>query len=244
MIKHDYIEVTHVRITPFLATLALLLSLACKSPEFKEFKQSPPMIDVTVSILDGVGDVSHIEKEVAAALRARLATLVMVVPDGTEAPPDAVNLLVEIDQIKRGKVSPVAAGATAGVAVTMLGAAVGGRHNATNIIDGLFYGLWVGSEVAANQRHQASMLGYVPPRVKGMITLTRPEYHWPIMKESIKPRSVINEMTPLDDGDQGDIVIINEKIARAIARTVTNKLQAKFDWQGNAAPTWYRPVEE
>jgi hypothetical protein len=233
-----------MRTIPFLAVPALAALLACKSPEFKELQQSPPIVAVAVSIKDDTADAQRIEKSFAAALRARMATLVTVVPEGVEPPPDALSLVIEIDQIKRGQVSPGAVGAATGVAVTLFGTAVGDRSTAGNVIDGLFYGLWVGSEAAASQRHQVGLLGYVPPRLKGLMTMGHPEAPKPIFVENIKSKAVIREMTPLGAGEYDDYASINEKVARALAKAVANKLQSEFNWHGKAEPSWYSPTEK
>ena len=204
-------------------------------------------MEVAVSIRTNVADVEDVEKEIAAALRARLAIFVTVVPEGVTPPPDAVRLDIEIDRIVRSNVSPAAAGVATGAAVAVLRAASSGRREHGSgivaLLEGLYWGLMVASDVDDMQRHRTNMLGYVPPRINGLISLGHPEKPSSIYTDKIPARAVIDEMAPLRDGERFDYASINEEVARAFARAVTNKLQQKFSWYPKRTPSWYEPLE-
>ena len=232
-----------MRVATYFAIPALLALFACRPPEYKSLRQSPPIVDVAVKIKI-VADAGALEREFAVALRAHLARLVTVVPEGTTAPLDAMLLSIEIDRINRTNVSPVAVGVAAGAAAGAMSAAssgVRGGGGLISVFEGLFWGLAVASDVEASQRHKSIMLGYVPPKIKGLITLGNHSSPKPAYVETISSKSVINEMRPLRESERYDISYLNDELARAFASAVASKLQRKFGWPANSTLSWYEP---
>lgn len=248
-----YQEVIEMRFPTCLALLALMASSSCKSPEFQSFQQSPPPIAVEVNIwAHGIKspDVEYMEVKFAEALRARLADFVTVVPDGAEPPLDASLLKIEINHIARGEISPTLAGVAAGAAVGGLTTnARHGRRNTGGIINGIFWGLLVAQDIDARQRqHTLSKFGYIPPRIKGYISLShsnsaKSKDSKTIYTASVPTGAVIDEMTPLRGDESHNYASINAVLADAFARAIANRLQDKFKWHTNGTPSWYEPQE-
>lgn len=232
-----------MRVMPFSFVATILLTLpACRPPEYRSFQQSPPTVEVLVSIRAGA-DAGGLEREFAAALRARLASLVTVVPEGVTAPSGSTLLKIEIDSISRTNVSPAAVGAATGVAIGVISAASSRDRvrgdGLISVLDGLLWGLAVASDVEASQRHKSTMLGYVPPKIKGLITMGNPNGPRPVYAEKISSKSVIDEMRPLRESERYDPSYLNDELARAFASAVVIKLQRRFGWPASSTLSWY-----
>jgi hypothetical protein len=227
-----------MRYITYLAILTLLVLFGCKTAEYNSFQQAPPPVEVSVSIKANVLGAEDMERELAAALRARLASLVTVVPDGVEPPPDAVRLDIEINRVRRGGVSPAAVGAATGVAAALLS-----RDSGGGLINGLFWGLWASQEAKNSQHHEALRLGYVPPRLNGLISLNHHGSPKPFFMDSIPTRAIIDQLPPLGYEERYNLASVNEALARAFAVAIVDKLQNKFDWSGMKTPSWYERSE-
>ena len=236
-----------MRLVPCLAVLAAVASLACRPPEFNALSQSPPVVDVAVAITAKDDDAQDLEKEFAAALRAKLASYATVVPEGVKPPDGAFRLMVEIDKMSRKKINAAAVGAGAAVAMGAAHAVSrsSGRYGRSGgsdflaILDAILFGLDIASDIEARQQYRAAYLGYFPPRISGQITLERigGEYKKPIFIEGIKSARVIDALSPINGvGDQG---AIDAAVAKAIAKVVVGKLKDAFDWRASAVPSWY-----
>jgi len=171
------LEVMAMRVLPYLAIPALVFSAACKGPEYATSQHFTAPVEVVVSINAGAianaasNDIRYMEKEFGAAVRARLANFVTVVPDGVAPPPGSARLVVEIEGITQGQISATTAGAATGMAIGLLGAAAGDRDA---VLNGLFWGLYTGAVVSDAQRSRARMLGYRPPRINSYLSLAYP----------------------------------------------------------------------
>jgi hypothetical protein len=227
----------------------LLLTLACQHPELEAFRQKPAPLVVSFLMPTGIPTAREIQQDYAAALRARLATRVTVVPEGVAPPPGAVELevLVRRMDIGRGASEPSAAavGVATGVTVGLLSAAAGNRRGGDFFFDGLFWGLWAGAHAADAIRHEHRHLGYYPSRVQAQVTLKlggSPDLRRnPVLYEfDVNGHEVIDAMDPLRRSDGEDPVRVREEEARAFARVVTWKLQEKFGWETHPMPSFYR----
>ena len=85
-----------MRRAPWLFIPSILLVLGCTRPEVEAFRRQPAPVSVTVSLPSGLADREAFQKEYASALRARLATRVVVVPEGVKPPVGAAQLQVVI----------------------------------------------------------------------------------------------------------------------------------------------------
>jgi hypothetical protein len=231
-----------MRFAPLLAISALLASFACKAPEDKQFREAPPPVEVSVSFKADTAAGLDTERELAAALRARLAGFVTVVPEGTVAPPGAVRLEIEINRVRRGRISPVFIGAAVGVTVGILSAFSGNRDGIATL-DGLYHGLWAASEAEAGQARNEQKLGYVPPRLGGLVSLGHPGNSRPLFMSRIPTWAIIDQMAPLRQGERHDPAAINEALARAFATAIVNMLQERFEWKAAGTPSWYEAPE-
>jgi hypothetical protein len=168
------------------------------------------------------------QKEYASALRARLATRVVVVPQGVTPPAGAAELQVDIRGIAPAGSQPSAAavGVATGVTVGILSAASGNRG--WGAMDGLFWGLFVGSNVAAHQERTQHRLGYRPQAVKAEVRLLQPGNPEPLWVGSVEPSEVVEAMDPLPPGYRDDDGRIREEEAKGFARVVVQKLSAEF----------------
>ena len=134
-----------MRRAPWLFIPSILLVLGCTRPEVEAFRRQPAPVSVSVSLPSGLADREAFQKEYASALRARLATRVVVVPEGVKPPVGAAQLQVVIRDLSPapGQPSPAAIGVATGVTVGAISAISGNRG--WGIVDGLFWGLWAGS---------------------------------------------------------------------------------------------------
>lgn len=226
----------------------LALTLACQRPEVEAFRQNPAPVSVTFLLPSGVP--TEIRQDYAAALRARLATRITVVPEDVAPPPGAAELEVLVTRMEGGRgssdPSPAAVGVATGAAVGFLSAAAGNRGNA--VLDGIFWGLWAGTHAAASMRYERRSLGYNPSHVQAQVVLKQGGSpvagRNPVIYEfEVNGYDVVNAMDALSRSESDDPARVREEEARAFARVVTWKLQEKFGWMTLSRPSFYRPVE-
>lgn len=233
--------------TPWLALPALVLLTACHRPEVEAFRQNPAPVYLTLVLPSNLPNAQEIRQDYGAALRARLATRVTVVPEDVAPPPGAAELVVYISRVdagRHGDPSPAVVGVTTGVAVGVLSSASGNRYG---VLDGLFWGLWTGSHVAAHRDHEARRLGYYPSRINAVVTLRQPGTPTPdarpLVEFDVDGHRVIDAMDPLRRADTDDPARVREEEARAFARVVVGSLQERFNWATRSTPAWYRAPE-
>lgn len=222
-----------------LATLPVILLLACQRPEVEAFKRNPAPIVVSFAIPKDIPQREDVKREYSAALRARLATRTMVVPEGVKAPENAAELRVTITEMRaarRSDPSPATVGVVTGVAVGTLSALAGNRDA---IFDGFFWGLWAGSNASASRRNDVARLGYRPQLMEAQVGLYRAGDPEPLDTFAIEPVEVIDAMDPLRDADKEDEFRIREEEAKAFARVVVSRIQERFQWLPLARPSWY-----
>lgn len=217
----------------------VLLTLACTRPEVEAFRRNPTPIVVTFQVPEDIPDAAKVSKEYAAALRARLATRVTVVPEGQAPPPAYADLKVTISEVRRhGDPSPGAVGVATGVAVGTLSALAGNRDA---VFDGFFWGLWAGSHAAAVQEQERDRLGYRPQRVNAVVSLVQTGMQEPLWEFMVRSNEVIDAMDTLSGSERKDEGRIREEEARAFARVVVEQLQDYFHWMARSQPSYYRP---
>ncbi|NWJ42433.1 MAG: hypothetical protein HXX12_15845 [Geothrix sp.] len=219
-----------MRRAPWLFIPSILLVLGCTRPEVEAFRRQPAPVSVSVSLPSGLADHEAFQKEYASALRARLATRVVVVPEGVKPPVGAAQLQVVIRDLSPapGQPSPTAVGVATGVTVGAISAASGNRG--WGIVDGLFWGLWAGSHAAMHRERVQDRLGYLPTVVRAQVSLVQPGNPEPLWVESIEPVEVVEAMDPLPRGYRDDDGRIREEEAKGFARVVVQKLTAYFQW--------------
>ena len=219
-----------------LAVVPLVLLLACQRPEVEAFKRNPTPIVVSFTVPASVPASEEVAKEYAAALRARLASRTMVVPEGVKAPENAAELRVKIMSWRGGgQISPGVVGVITGAAVGTLSAMAGHRDAA---FDGFFWGMWAGTQAAAAQDREAR-LGYRPQRVDAQVALFRAGDPEPLAAFAVEPFEVIDAMDSLGRADREDQFRIREEEAKALARIVVFKIQERFNWLPLVKPSWY-----
>ena len=238
-----------------LVLVPALLAVACQRPEVEAFRRAPAPVSVALSVPGDVPGSEGVSREYAAALRARLATRVVVVPEGVQPPPGAAELQVTLVSMRpdRGEPSPGAVGVATGLAVGTLGALAGNRNA---VFDGFWWGLWAGTHAAAAQRHdryyERDRLGYRPLRVNAVVhfRLSTPGgREWlPLAEFEVGGREVVDAMAPLGAADRDDPYRIREEEARAFSRVVVRKLEDRFEWRLQERPSFYgaadgRPAE-
>ena len=205
----------------------ILLVLGCTRPEVEAFRQRPTPVSVSVSLPAPLPDRDGFQQEYASALRARLSTRLVVVPEGVTPPPGAANLQVDIRiTAAPGQLSPAAVGVATGVAIGALSAASGNRG--WGVVDGLFWGLFFGTHAAAHQDRTQYRLGYRPQAVSAQVRLMQPGNPEPLWTDSIDPSEVVEAMDPLPRGYREDDGRIREEEAKGFARVVVQKLSAYF----------------
>lgn len=217
-----------MRRAPWLFIAPFLLVLGCTRPEVEAFRLRPTPIRVTVSLPSRLEDRDAFQKEYASALRARLSTRVVVVPEGVKPPVGTAELQVDIQDISpaSGQPSATAVGVATGVTVGAISAASGNRG--WGLVDGLFWGLWVGSHVAMHHERVQDRLGYRPQVVRAQVRLVQPGNPEPLWVETIEPVEVVEAMDPLPPGYRDDDGRIREEEAKGFARLVVQKLSAYF----------------
>lgn len=222
----------------FVPPLTLLL-LACARPEVAAFRANPTPLTVAYRVDPSVPDAPALEKEYAAALRARLATRVTVVPEGAPGPPHPVRVTVEILDIEtHNRPSGLQAGMATGVAVGLLGTLAGNRNA---VFDGFFWGLFAGSHVAAANRRDQRYLGYRPRLLRAEVRVTQDGLPDPLCDFAIQGEEVVDAMDPLHGPDRDDQIRIREEEAKAMARVVVGHLQERFGWSPKPTPSYYLP---
>lgn len=219
-----------MRRAPWLFIPSILLVLGCTRPEVEAFRRQPAPVSVSVSLPNGLADHEAFQKEYASALRARLATRVVVVPQGVKPPVGAAQLQVVIRDLSPapGQPSPAAIGVATGIAVGAISAASGNRG--WGVVDGLFWGLWAGSHATVHRERVQDRLGYLPTVVRAQVSLVQPGNAEPLWVESIEPVEVVEAMDPLPRGYRDDDGRIREEEAKGFARVVVQKLAAYFQW--------------
>jgi len=222
-----------MRRTPWIFTASFLLLLGCTRPEVEAFRKQPAPVKVTVSLPARLGERDSFQQEYASALRARLATRVVVVPEGVQPPVGAAELQVEIRDISVPPSQPsgAAVGVATGVAVGAVSVMAGNRG--WGVMDGLFWGLWAGSHAAMHRdraQDRLSYLGYTPQVVRAEVRLLRAGDPEPLWVDVIDPEDVVNAMDPLPPGYREDDGRIREEEAKGFARVVVQKLSAYFQW--------------
>ncbi len=219
-----------MRRAPWFFIAPLLLVLGCTRPEVEAFRQRPTPVRVTVSLPARLQERDSFQKEYASALRARLATRVMVVPEGVKPPAGAAELQIDIHDITPapGSPTPAAIGVATGVTVGAISALAGNRG--WGVVDGLFWGLWAGSHAAMHQERVQDRLGYRPQVVRAQVRLMQPGNPEPLWTESVEPVEVVEAMDPLPRGYRDDDGRIREEEAKGFARVVVQKLSSYFQW--------------
>ena len=228
----------------FWAALALLVfSFGCQRPDVTSFFAHPAPVTVEVRVPRNVPDRVRCEKEYAAALRARLATRMVVVPEGVTPPADAVQLRVDIHDLSpAGKTPrPAVLGVATGAAVGLLSAAAGNREGA--FFDGLFWGTWVGSQAADARDRTEYRLGYHPDHIRAQARLVKPGDPEPLWVASVDPYEVVEAMDPLPPGSRDDPGRILEEEAKGFSRVVVRKLSRDFHMLRVTEQRFYLPPE-
>lgn len=224
----------------FYALIPLLLMMACRRPEVEAFGKHPAPIAVSFRTPSDYPRSEAISSEYADALRAKLATCVMVVPAGQAGPEAAAELEVTVTQIHPySEPSPAAIGFATGVAVGTLSAMAGNRDA---FFDGLFWGLFAGSSAADSRDWDGSRLGYLPVRVSAVVKLQQAGTKEPLMEFSVRGREVIEQMGSLSPDELNDQARIREEEAKAFARVVVSRLQEQFHWLPLPEPSYYKPA--
>jgi len=225
----------------FLVLLPLAGLLACRRPEVEAFERKPLPIVVNFKVSPAYPRAEELAKEYAEALRARLATRVMVVPAGVPAPAESAELQVEITRIGgHGDPSPAAVGVVTGVAVGALSTLAGNRDAA---FDGFFWGMWAGSTAAQVRDEDRHRLGFEPMRVSADVRLLQRGVADPLDEFDVGGREVIDQMDSLTFRERGDEARIREEEAKAFARVLVSRLQETFHWLPLPEPSFYRSPE-
>ncbi|HET8900807.1 MAG TPA: hypothetical protein VFM84_02615 [Holophagaceae bacterium] len=223
------------RIT-LIAPAALLLLVACQRPEVEAFRQHPRPVVVACTVTPDAPGSKDFAATLEAALRVRLATRVTVVPEGVAPPQDAVRL--EVDLKRKGIVSHSghagAVGLGVGASVGVLSAAAGDRDW---FFDGLFWGLFAGSNAAAEE-DRYGWLGYYPDDISSAVRLMQPGDPEPLAVESIDTSDILATLEPLRGNDGTDETRVEEAEAQAYARVLVNRLTDTFQWR-RGAPSYY-----
>lgn len=231
----------------FILLVASLTFLGCTRPEVEAFRLRPTPVTVKMSIPADIPQGEEVRKEYSAALQAKLATRVVVVPEGVQGPTDTAVLDVMITDVKRYRngPSPAAVGVATGVTVGILGAMSGNRYSA---FDGFWWGLFAAHHAAHARRSELDRLGYRPLDVTAIIRLHPSGGHaataTPLAEFDVGGDEVIDAMDPLSRREADDVDRIREEEARAFARVVVAKLQERFGWSAHGSPTFYRAPGE
>lgn len=228
-----------MRRAPWLV-LPILFAVGCTRPEVEAFRQSPKPVSVMVTMPANLADRENFQKEYASALRARLSTRVMVVPEGVKPPAGAAELRVDIREISTAAAqpSPAAIGVATGVTVGILSAASG--NHGWGAVDGLFWGLFAGSAAASHQARVQGRLGYRPQSISAEVRLVQEGNAEPLWVSSIDPMDVVEAMDPLPRGYSDDDGRIREEEAKGFARVVVQRLSADFQWTRYSEQRFYQ----
>jgi hypothetical protein len=217
-----------MRRAPWLFIASFLLVMGCTRPEVEAFRMRPAPVRVTVNLPSNLEGRESFQQEYASALRARLSTRLMVVPEGVTPPVGTAELRVDIQDISPapGHPSPAAIGVATGVTVGALSAVSGNRG--WGIMDGLFWGLWAGTHASMHQERVRDRLGYQPQVVRAQVSLLQPGNPEPLWVETVEPVEVVEAMDPLPRGSRDDDGRIREEEAKGFARVVVQKLSSYF----------------
>ena len=228
-----------MRRAPWLV-FPILLAVGCTRPEVEAFRQHPAPVSVVVAMPANLADREGFQKEYGSALRARLATRVVVVPEGVKPPAGAAELQVNIREISPASAqpSPAAIGVATGITVGILSAASGNRG--WGAVDGLFWGMFAGSHAAAHQQRVQGRLGYRPQSISAEVRLMQPGNPEPLWVSSIEPIEVVEAMDPLPRGYSDDDGRIREEEAKGFARVVVQKLSIDFQWTRFSEQRFYQ----
>ncbi len=220
-----------------LSLVPLTLLLACQRPDLEAFRRTPAPVVVTLELPADVPDRDAHAEEYAAALRAKLATRLEVVPVGVTPPPNADKLHVAITGYVAGHSRPSAAatGVATGVTVGVVSAAAGSR---SAVWDGFWWGMFAGS-VVSESRHQEDRLGFRPMRVDARVLMTRGDGKTVLADFDVDPHDIIKSMEPLRRSEEDDASRIAEVEAKALARAVVRELDERLELRVKD-PRWYR----
>lgn len=219
-----------------LVPAALILLTACQRPDVEAFRQHPHPVVVACTVRPEAPGSKDFAATLEAALRVRLATRVMVVPEGVTPPSDAVRL--EVDLERHGIVSHSghagAVGVGVGATVGVLSAAAGDRDW---FFDGLFWGLFAGNSAAADE-DRYGWLGYYPDDLSSEAHLMQAGNPEPLAVESISTSDILQALEPLRGNEGSDETRVEEAEAQAYARVLVNRLGERFQWN-RSAPSYY-----
>ncbi len=225
-----------MRATPILVLPVLLAGLACRRVEVDAFRQSPRPVVVTFDIPREVPDREAVAKEYAAVLRQRLATRLVVVPEGVEPPADAAQLKIIIESMEPGSrdATPAQVGVATGVTVGVVSGMLGNRHAAWS---GFWWGMFAGHH-AARERRESDRLGFRPMRMEARLLLTYPGGKDPVVDRDLEPREIMNAMDALRRSEEDDPDAIREAEARGLARVVIRALDDELGLRARE-PRWF-----
>ena len=223
-----------------LLPACLVVLVACQRPEVDAYRQHPRPVVVACAVTPDAPGSKDFAATLEAALRVRLATRVTVVPEGAAPPPDAVRLEVKLERrgLMRGSSSSAAVGVGVGASVGAFSAMAGNRDW---FFDGLFWGLFAGSNVAAEEDRYA-WLGYYPDRIRSEARLLEANDDEPLAAESIDTGDLLPMLRPLGPGEGSDEVRVEEAEAEAYARVLVGRLSERFQWQPGPARYYGAPA--
>ncbi|HJV90968.1 MAG TPA: hypothetical protein VJ623_11735 [Holophagaceae bacterium] len=224
-----------MRAALILVLPALFLGVACKRAEVEAFRQAPKPVVVRFDVPTEVPDREAVAKEYAAVLRQRLASRLVVVPEGVEPPAGAAQLSVVISSMRASeRATPGEVGLATGVTVGVISGAMGSRHPVWN---GFWWGMFAGHHAAHEQRYE-DRLGYRPMRMEARLLLTQPGLQDPVVDMDLEPREIMDAMDPIRRSEEDDPEAIREAEARGLARVVIRALDEELDLKPREA-RWY-----
>ena len=223
-----------------LLPACLVVLVACQRPEVEAYRQHPRPVVVACSVVPDAPGSKDFAATLEAALRVRLATRVTVVPEGVTPPPDAVRLQVNLERrgLMRSSSTSGAVGIGVGASVGALSAVAGNRDW---FFDGLFWGLWAGTNAAETEDRYA-WLGYYPDRISSEAKLMEANDTEPLAAESIDTEDILSMLRPLGPGEGSDEVRVEEAEAEAYARVLVGRLSERFQWQRGPARYYGAPA--
>lgn len=217
----------------------MLLTVACQPPEVEAYRRRPTPVQVVFQVPSQVPDAEGVAQEYAAALRARLATRVMVVPPGVVPPSDAATLTVTIEAMGPAKPgpNPAVVGVAVGVVAGTLSVLAGhGDH----VFDGFWWGAMAADAADRDRRTTEWQAGFRPTRVDATYRFHVAGLPRPTFEQDVNPRHVIDRIRPLRRAEAEDPHRVREEEARAFASVVVDRLQDYFEWRALPAPSYYR----
>ncbi len=225
-----------MRRATLLLPVLLAGSMACKRAETEAFRQAPRPVVVTFVVPENIPDAKGVAKEYAAALRHRLASRLVVVPEGVEPPEGAAKLEVVITGMRQTEASPSAAevGVATGVTMGVISGLSGSRHPVWN---GFWWGLFAGHHASHHVRRE-DRVGFRPMRVDARLLLTQPGMANPVIDMDLNPGEIFEAIDPIRRSEEDDPAAIREAEARALARVAIRKLDEQLDLRIREA-RWY-----